>query len=553
MGKYTPLARLGNGGMADVFLAVARGPMGFNKLTVVKRLRNSEENTHVQMFLDEARLAARLNHPNIVHTYEVGEVGGRFFIAMEYLEGQSLHQVIARLAEKGEGLSEPMVALIASQALRGLHHAHELCDFDGTPIGVVHRDVSPHNLFITYGAEIKLLDFGIAKATVNSTHTDTGVLKGKVRYMAPEQVSGKPVDRRLDIFAFGVVLWEMLARRPLFQGDAVQILTRIATEPVPSVRSIRPAVSPELDAIVLRALRHDPNDRYQTAEAMRHDVEQFLRAHDAASLEKELGRLMNELFGETREGVRVRIKSFLANVSSFSSDEVHSMPGITHSGELPALLGDSGPAIAPPPVSGPGLIGHGANTRSAASAVVETGARRQTWPLLAVGAVLVAAMGAGVLALRRPAPAPVAMPQMMPTSAHVHIETTPPGALIEWNGRPLDRTPADLTLEPGTQTLVVSRDGYDTEMFSVDVKAGDSLTRALALREKPVAPPPVAPAPAPAPAPVVRPAVPQRNLNAHPAAAAPTVTATATAAPAAPPATQTARPKIKVLDDSDSP
>jgi serine/threonine-protein kinase len=549
MGKYTPLARLGNGGMADVFLAVARGPMGFNKLTVVKRLRNSEENTHVQMFLDEARLAARLNHPNIVHTYEVGEVGGRFFIAMEYLEGQSLHQVIARLAEKGDGLSEALVALVASHALKGLHHAHELCDFDGTPIGVVHRDVSPHNLFITYTGEVKLLDFGIAKATVNSTHTDTGVLKGKVRYMAPEQVTGKPVDRRLDIFAAGVVLWEMLARRPLFQGDAVSILTRIATETVPSVRTVRPDVSAELDAIVLRALRHDPNDRYQTADAMRADVEQFLRSHEVASLEKELGRLMNDLFAETRDGVRARIKSFLANVQNFSAEEAHSMAGITHSGELPALMGDSGP-VPLAPNSGMNVVSSQPHHGGPSATTLVEGASRRRWPLIGVGAVLIAAMVGGILALRHPPAAQVVtMPAMMPTSGRVHVDTTPPGALIEWNGRPLDRTPAELTLEPGTQTLVISRDGYETEMFSIDVKAGDSLTRTLDLRSK-AAPPPAASTAAPAAAPA------PRNFGPAPRgvhAAGPTPPVAAPAPAPAPAPTPTARPKIRVLEDTDSP
>jgi serine/threonine-protein kinase len=535
--------------MADVFLAVARGPMGFNKLSVVKRLRNSEENTHVQMFLDEARLAARLNHPNIVHTYEVGEVGGRFFIAMEYLEGQSLNQLIARLAEKGDGLNEALIALIASHALKGLHYAHELCDFDGTPIGVVHRDVSPHNLFITYNAEVKLLDFGIAKATVNSTHTDTGVLKGKVRYMAPEQVTGKPVDRRLDIFAFGVVFWELLTRRPLFQGDAVSILTRIATETVPSVRTIRPDVSAEIDAVVLRALRHEPNDRYQTADAMRADIEQYLRGRDVASLEKELGRLMNDVFAETREGVRTRIKSFLANVSNYSPEEAHSMPGITHSGELPALLSDSGP-VPMAPMSGTPVVSSQPHSGHAGATLVE-GRRRskRTWPLVAVGAVLIGGMVAGILALRHPPATQVVLPAMMPTSARVHLETTPPGALIEWNGRPLDRTPADLTLEPGTQTLVISRDGYETEMFSMDVKAGDSLTRALELRAKAAPPPPVA---VTSPPPVARPAGPPPR-GGHPSAAVPPP-AGAAPAPAPPPAsTPAARPKIRVLDDTDSP
>jgi serine/threonine-protein kinase len=544
MGKYTPLARLGNGGMADVFLAVARGPMGFNKLTVVKRLRNSEENTHVQMFLDEARLAARLNHPNIVHTYEVGEVGGKYFIAMEYLEGQSLHQVLARLAERSEGLSDHTIALIAASALKGLHHAHELCDFDGTPIGVVHRDVSPHNLFLTYSGEIKLLDFGIAKATVNSTHTDTGVLKGKVRYMAPEQVTGKPVDRRLDLFAFGVVLWEMLARRPLFQGDAVQILTRIATDACPSVRSVRAEVSTELDAIVLRALRHDPNDRYQTADAMRADLEQFLRGQDVGMLEKDLVRLLNDLFAETRDGVRARIKSFLANIANL--EDTPNIPGLMHSGELPALLNDSG-RVPMAPSSSAAVVSP--SPSPTASAVVVS-RRGSPWALVALGAALSAALVVGIMSLRHSSAPPVVAPVAAPTTGRVRVDTTPRGALIEMNGRPLDRTPAELTLEPGTLTLVLSRDGYDTTMISVEVKAGETSARSVDLHEKPAAPLPTAASPAPAaaaPAPA-RPAYAGPRLA--PPRPAPPPTA-ATPAPTTATAPATARPKIKVLDEND--
>src|ERR1700722_2161460 len=216
--------------------------MGWSKPAVVKRLKSPGDDAHVRMFLDEARLAARLHHPNIVHTYEVGETDG-YFIAMEYLEGQSLQALLTRLAAREEGLSEPLVAYIAAQVLKGLHHAHDLCDFDGAPVGVVHRDVSPQNLYLTYGGEVKVLDFGIAKATMNSTHTETGVLKGKVRYMAPEQLGSRGVDRRADVFAFGVVLWELLARRALFQGDAAQVMARLANEDVSSVREVRPEAS----------------------------------------------------------------------------------------------------------------------------------------------------------------------------------------------------------------------------------------------------------------------------------------------------------------------
>src|SRR5437762_1830430 len=218
MGKFTPFARLGDGGMADVYLAVARGLAGFNKLVVVKKMRNPEDPERLQMFLDEARLSARLSHPNIVHTYEVGETDGRFFLVMEYLEGQPLNVVMSSLAQRGTGLTQPQAAFVVAQVLRGLHYAHDLTDYDGAPLGVVHRDVSPQNIFVTYGGEVKLLDFGIAKAKMNATQTETGVIKGKIRYMAPEQAGEKNVDRRVDLFAIGIIFWELLARRRLFEG-----------------------------------------------------------------------------------------------------------------------------------------------------------------------------------------------------------------------------------------------------------------------------------------------------------------------------------------------
>ncbi len=338
--------------MADVLLvAGARADMSFNKLTVIKHLRSPDDPSHVEMFLDEARLAARLNHPNIVHTYEVGETDGKYFIAMEYLEGQSLQALLARLSARSEGLSEPLVAYIASQALKGLHHAHELRDFDGTPLGIVHRDVSPQNLYLTYGGEVKVLDFGIAKARLNSAHTETGVLKGKVRYMSPEQIQGNSVDRRADLFAFGVVLWELLARRPLFHGAAATVLSRIVNEDVGSVRDLRPEVSPQLDLIAMKALRRTPADRYLTADEMSVALEDFLQARGERGPEKELARVMNDLFAQTRDGVRGRLKTFLEKVPAGED----SSPGIGRARDLPTLVEGSG-SHTPPATSGSALV-----------------------------------------------------------------------------------------------------------------------------------------------------------------------------------------------------
>jgi serine/threonine-protein kinase len=528
LGKYVPFARLGNGGMADVFLSVARGPVGFNKLVVVKRLRNPDDNAHVRMFLDEARLSARLSHPNIVNTYEVGEVQGKFFIAMEYLEGQPLQQLLSWLIARNDGLSEPLTAFVAVQALKGLHYAHELSDYDGAPLGVVHRDVSPHNLFLTYGGDVKLLDFGIAKASMNSTHTETGVLKGKVRYMAPEQVTESNVDRRADVFAFGIVLWEMLAHRQLYSGDAITILTKINSEDAPSIAAVRPDVAPELEAIVSKALRRDPNDRFPTAEAMRLALERFLRGKQDLASDALLATMMNEAFASTRDNVRSRIKSFLAALPA-QTDSTPSMPVLGQSADmLPSLMEGSNPTGTPlgAVVSDPSMSAR----------------PRARWPLALAGLVVVALLATGAVTLRgRTAPAaPATSVASAPTTGRVRVQTMPPGALIEINGKPLDRTPADLVLDAGPQTLVFTLEGYEPEQVTLDVSAATTLDRQINLRAKPQpAPPPTA-----APQPVV--AAPQSRGGGRPAWRQPA--APPPPAPAPTP-TEAPRPKIRVLDE----
>src|SRR6185437_8026107 len=239
LGKYRLIAELGHGGMAEVYLAVVRGPAGFNKLVVIKQIRPqlAEDPEFLAMFLDEARLAARLSHPNVVQTNEVGQEGSRYFIAMEYLEGQPLNRVLHRVQKTG-GIPLALHVKILSDVLGGLHHAHELADFDGTPLEVVHRDVTPHNVFITYDGQVKVVDFGIAKALNSSAETRTGVLKGKVAYMAPEQARGERCDRRADVFSVGVMLWEAATGRRLWKGvPDITILQRLLAGDIPRPRS----------------------------------------------------------------------------------------------------------------------------------------------------------------------------------------------------------------------------------------------------------------------------------------------------------------------------
>lgn len=318
-GKYNLFASLGRGGMADVFLSVARGPMGFNKLAVVKRLRAAlaDDPQFREMFLDEARLAARLNHPNVVHTYEVGDQDGVYFIAMEYLEGQPLNKVIREAVKRNEVFDQCFCARVISDALAGLNHAHELADYDGRPLNIIHRDISPHNIFVTYGGQVKVVDFGIAKAALSSTETEVGVLKGKVAYMSPEQAMAGPIDQRADIFAMGIVLWELLTRQRLMTGDsAASTLNRLLNAPIPSVSTLREDVDPELDAIVGRALEKDPQYRFQTAQEMRDALDTFIRATGDKFRQDEVGRRMTTMFAKVREEVQRQIQTHMATLSA---------------------------------------------------------------------------------------------------------------------------------------------------------------------------------------------------------------------------------------------
>ncbi|MFT3771379.1 MAG: serine/threonine-protein kinase [Minicystis sp.] len=312
--KYRLIAEIGKGGMADVYLAVVQGPAGFNKLVVIKKTR--AELTHdpefIAMFLDEARLAARLNHPNVVQTHEVGQDGDRYFIAMEYLDGQPLNRIRARA---GAGLSIPMQVRVVSDVLAGLHHAHELTDFDGSPLGVVHRDATPQNVFVTYDGLIKVVDFGIAKAVDSSAQTRTGVVKGKVAYMAPEQARGAHVDPRTDVFAAGVMLWEGIAGRRMWKGVAdIVVLTHLGSGNIPRIRDVVPEVDDGLAAICDKALAVAPGDRYESANAMHEALEAWLAASPERPSARDVGKYVAEKFADDRAKVKAVIESQLRDV-----------------------------------------------------------------------------------------------------------------------------------------------------------------------------------------------------------------------------------------------
>jgi serine/threonine-protein kinase len=321
--KYRVLMELGEGGTAHVFLAVARGPSGFNKLVVLKALKRSlaGDKDFRRMFMNEARLSARLNHPNIVQVNEVIEQEGLPVIVMQYLEGRPLLDVINRASDT---LTLAMHLQIICDSLSGLHYSHELCDYDGTPLKVVHRDMTPHNVFVTFDGQVKLLDFGIAKLSGSVAETQQGVLKGKLRYMPPEQIMGDAVDRRTDIYAVGVMLWEAVTGVRMWRAmSEATIMNRVLEGQIPTPSTERPNVDPELERIVMKALGTEASLRYATAVELQGEIEAYMASHALAVSPREIGTFVSELFTDFRQEAKKAIEEKLAREGSLNwSDNV---------------------------------------------------------------------------------------------------------------------------------------------------------------------------------------------------------------------------------------
>lgn len=299
IGKYLLFYEIGSGGMASVFIARLMTSTGVGKWVAIKKIHPhlAKEKQFVEMFVDEAHLAAQLQHPNVVQVFDVDEHDGLPYIVMEYLKGENLTALIQTTAKQKQRIPYTMAAKILSYVCEGLHHAHELTNSDGSLLGVVHRDISPQNVFITYDGIVKLVDFGIAKAAGRLTHTQTGYLKGKYAYMSPEQALGQDVDRRSDIFALGIVLYEITTYKRLFKSDSdFEILRKVISVEVPNPSKLVNNYPPNLERIVLKALEQKPENRYQNAREMQKDLEQFINSTGEIIGSAELGELMNSLF-----------------------------------------------------------------------------------------------------------------------------------------------------------------------------------------------------------------------------------------------------------------
>ncbi len=301
-GRYVLLDRIGAGGMAEVFRAVMPGVEGFQRTFVVKRIlaERAQSPYFVDMFVQEARINARLHHPNIVQVFDFGSVGGIYFLAMEYVRGRDVSEILRRLRSYDRSCPVGVAACIAQGVAAALGYAHALAGADGTPFNIVHRDVSPANIICLRAGGVKLLDFGIAKALgepePETEKTGQGLFKGKLSYLAPERIKDLPLDGRSDLFSLGVVLWELLAGHKLFRGKSdFQTLKNVTEMEIPAPSSFRPDVPPELDRIVARALARDPAERYATGQEMADELERLLETLRYQA--RALPDLLHELFG----------------------------------------------------------------------------------------------------------------------------------------------------------------------------------------------------------------------------------------------------------------
>jgi serine/threonine protein kinase len=283
--RYRSLYAIGRGGMGVVEVALEQGENGFERVCALKRLlpEGARDKRHTEMFLREARLAALLSHPNVVHGFAFGEVDGEFFLAMEYVEGETLSRLLNTLREKNEKLTAGLAAFMVAEICEGLHAVHELKDDSGTPLHVVHRDVSPHNVMISYEAGLKLLDFGVAKIEAEPGLTRTGEVKGKTAYMSPEQAMGEAaLDLRSDLYSVGAVLFECVSGRKMWEGTEMEVLRHLALDEPPKLEEADPKAPAELCALYTKLVSKNPTDRPASAEDVASELRAFAESHATA-------------------------------------------------------------------------------------------------------------------------------------------------------------------------------------------------------------------------------------------------------------------------------
>ncbi|MBN1206690.1 MAG: serine/threonine protein kinase [Myxococcaceae bacterium] len=495
-GKYELLRKIATGGMGQVFLARERSAV--ERLVVLKLIlpHLAEDEEFLTMFLEEARLVARLQHPNLVTILDLLEVEGRHCLAMEYVQGDDVRRLDKQARLKGRLLPPGLVLRIISEAAAGLDYAHKARDAQGQPLRLVHRDVSPQNILVGFDGAVKIIDFGVAKAAGSSQNTATGVLKGKYPYMSPEQASGQPIDGRSDQFALGVVMWELLTGKRLFKSESDMMTLRLVKDcQVPPPSQLNPKLPPGLDELVLRALAPTPDKRYPDCGAFRLALENYILQIRLAASTAHLSAYLRELYAE-----RIATEADPAKLDMLAEDadlDSKDKSNPTRSKSLPPAKAatpsrSSLPSVSPKTRSrqsvealvGPAPAPKHEATRGTESLKPPVPRRFPVVPVAVAGAAALVIAGAAVVLLRQqpeqPAPPPPVVvsppptqpaqeklpdpppPPPEPQKVELVLNSEPTGATVQLNGQPLGVTPVKLPLAPDAApvSVTLSLEGY---------------------------------------------------------------------------------------------
>jgi len=471
IGRHQVIGYIATGGMAELFL----GRESTGRPVVIKRIlpHLARQTTFVSMFIDEARIGSRAKHPNLVEVYELGQVGTDLFLVMEYLVGENLASIVRRLTKRREQISLGLCAYIIAEVCDGLHAAHELTDEGGNRLDLVHRDVSPQNVFVTYGGDVKLLDFGVATAAHRLTQTASGEVKGKYAYMSPEQCRGEPLDRRSDIFSLGTVLYELTTQRRLFKrANELQVMKAITEDPIPRPTREIEGYPQILEDICVRALARDPKNRYATAAEMREDLiaamtQLGLDGDPHEAIASKFARVFSDRMEQKRELLdRVRGGGDLTDLLTPETDEGVDIPIVSNATATP-LSGVRPPTLQPPPARRRSsrraiflvafilaiLLGGGIGGYARLRSRDKTAA-----PAEGTSPVVVVTIDAGVVGTGAVVDAEVEVEELPPAPSEqqevtVSIETEPEGVKVVVAGKERGKTPVDVKLPKGTEPI----------------------------------------------------------------------------------------------------
>lgn len=508
-GRYYLTQKIAMGGMAEIFRAKSVGAEGFEKVVVIKRIlpHFSEDESFVTMFQDEARVAAHLNHANVVQVFDFDEVDSLYYIAMEYVEGEDLKRVLDVGTKEGEPLSIAQAVYIMIEAGQGLDYAHKR-EVDGKPLNIIHRDISPHNMMVSYNGEVKIMDFGIAKAASRSTKTRVGTVKGKCAYMSPEQARGKPLDGRSDLFALGVCLWEMLSGKRLFVGDSdFETLNNVLRAEVPSLTEMNPEVPESLDAIVLKSLAKDREERHKDVAAFVADLRRWFYSTVPDPSAISLKGYLHGLFGERIDKLKTDVAAEAQALKDMRTNSTLRRP-TTSSGSVQMDDGDeatvaldTGALLAPDGEATVALDASAAIAMANRSGTLGGAPpkKSKTGLFIGLGVILVAVIGAGVAvgsgAFDKPKIPKVAKVKPKkaapPPKKKVTVEISAPGAIeIKINGE-TEATSDSLkyTVEEGAafKIVAIGKKGTKKLVRHANSKAGDKIVIELP-KPKPDAP-----------------------------------------------------------------